>query len=204
MKKKMEILDEFPKHTLYSSDFDPENLYIQKFTPETKMKYCFPIMSNDTGKTRLLIIVCDFDREATLKVDEKCEQKILLQLDELSHKREAQILMRNCGDALFLRISEFSKMPNMFKQKAIRGKKEEREVLGKKEDLGTNHYVLRIFHLFEHLLEAIGITLSRNHDISKEELQEECYRMTGEQFQSKAEFVVAFNRFLELYKTLVS
>ena len=120
MKKKMEILDEYPRHTLYSSDFDPENLLIQKFTPETRMKYCFPIMSTDTGKTRLLIIVCDFDEEVTLKVDEKCEQKILLQLDELSHKPEAQILMRNCGDALFLRISEFRKMPNMFQQKAIK------------------------------------------------------------------------------------
>ena len=105
MKKKMEILDEYPKHTLYSSDFDPKNLYIQKFTPETTMKYCFPIMSNDTGKTRLLIIECDFGGEVTVKVDEKCEQKILFQLDELSHNPEAQILMRNYGDALFLHIS---------------------------------------------------------------------------------------------------
>ena len=120
MKKREEIAEEYTKHTLYSSDFDPENLYIQKFTPKTKMKYCFPIMSTDIGKTRLLILECDFDGEVTLKVDQKCEQKILLQLNELSHKPETHIQMRNCGDALFLRIEEFSKMTNIFEQKAIR------------------------------------------------------------------------------------
>ena len=77
--------------------------------------------------------------------------------------------------------------------------------MGNKGDLtlGNSHYVHPIFPVFEHLLEAMGRVLFRHYDISKEELQEECYRLSGEHFQNKAEFVVAFEAFFELYKTLV-
>ena len=77
--------------------------------------------------------------------------------------------------------------------------------MGNRENLalGRSHYMHPIFSVFKHLLETMGITLSRNYDISKKELQEECYRLSGEHFQSKAEFVVAFEAFFELYETLV-
>ena len=60
-----------------------------------------------------------------------------------------------------------------------------------------------IFHVLKHLLEEMGITLYKHYDISKKELQEQCYRMAGKNFQEKAEFVVAFEAFFEVYKTLV-
>ena len=60
-----------------------------------------------------------------------------------------------------------------------------------------------IFPVFERLLEVMGRVLFKHDDISKKELQEECYKITGQQFQSKAEFVVAFEAFFELYETLV-
>ena len=78
--------------------------------------------------------------------------------------------------------------------------------MGNKGDLtlGNSHCMHPIFPVFEYLLEAMGGVLFRHFNISKKELQEECYRMTGQQFKSKAEFIVAFEAFFELYKTLVA